>query len=74
MAGTLKHATHRRQRMQKNPQKGYIALLGWAPNAVEAAATFYVERSWGAGRVAVASAAATTSPQDIHRQAVNPAS
>jgi len=26
--------------MQKNPQKGYIALLGWAPNAVEAAATF----------------------------------
>ncbi|WP_372748218.1 acetyl-CoA carboxylase biotin carboxylase subunit family protein [Litorivivens sp.] len=26
--------------MQKDPNKGYIALLGWAPNAVEAAATF----------------------------------
>ncbi len=26
--------------MQKDPQKGYIALLGWAPSAVEAAATF----------------------------------
>ena len=38
------------------------------------AITGYVERSWGAGRVAVASAAATTSPQDIHRQAVKPAS
>lgn len=26
--------------MQKNPNKGYIAILGWAINAVEAAATF----------------------------------
>ncbi len=26
--------------MKKNPNKGFIALLGWAPNAVEAAATF----------------------------------
>ena len=26
--------------MKKDPTKGFIALLGWAPNAVEAAATF----------------------------------
>lgn len=26
--------------MNKDPNKGFIALLGWAPNAVEAAATF----------------------------------
>tara|TARA_R110001599_G_scaffold170492_4_gene360695 strand:+ start:258 stop:1484 length:1227 start_codon:yes stop_codon:yes gene_type:complete len=26
--------------MKKDPNKGFIALLGWAPNAVEAAATF----------------------------------
>lgn len=26
--------------MQKDPNKGYIALLGWAPNAVEAAENF----------------------------------
>ena len=26
--------------MQKNPEKGYIALLGWAPNALEAAENF----------------------------------
>lgn len=26
--------------MEKDPDKGYVALLGWAPNAVEAAETF----------------------------------
>jgi hypothetical protein len=33
-------ATIWRQHMQKNSNKGYIALLGWAPNAVEAAEKF----------------------------------
>ena len=31
--------------MQKNPDKGYVALLGWSLNAVEAAETF--DRRYG---------------------------